>query len=379
MNADRRYWVGVAERLAAPVLENLSARRLKAAMPVESAPGAVNRDHFSHLEALGRLLMGLAPWLELGPGTDAEGIRRAHFAELARRSIDAATDPASPDRMNFSEGAQPLVDVAFLALALLRAPRELWEKLDARVRDNLVVALRETHSIQPARSNWVLFASTIEAALRRFGREHDAARLASGLHDHQGWYVGDGTYGDGPQMHWDYYNSFVIQPMLGACLAVVGKDEEWKAFAAEQTRRAIRYAAVQERLIAPDGSYPVTGRSITYRAGAFQTLAAVALAGRLPEELPPAQVRAALTAVLRRTLEPAGTFDAHGWLQIGLAGHQPHLGEPYISTGSLYLCSGALLPLGLPPDDPFWTGDAVPWTSQKAWAGVDLPADHAMG
>ena len=378
MNDDRRYWVGVAERLATPVLENLAARRLKATMPVEPAPGAVHREHFSHLEALGRLLIGLAPWLELGGGSDAEGLLRAHFGELARMSIDAATDPASPDRMNFSEGQQPLVDAAFLALALLRAPHELWGKLDDRVRDNLVAAWSETRRVKPGANNWVLFASTIEAALRRFGREHDAARLAAGLHDHEGWYVGDGTYGDGQQMHWDYYNSFVIQPMLGACLAVVGGDKEWRAFAAEQVRRAARYAVVQERLIAPDGSYPVTGRSITYRAGAFQMLAAVTLASALPAELPPAQVRGALTAVLRRTLEPAGTFDAHGWLQIGLAGHQPHLGEPYISTGSLYLCSGALLPLGLPTDDPFWAGDAVPWTSQRVWAGADLPADHAI-
>ncbi len=378
MTDERREWLRFAERLAAPVLENLSARRLKAAMPVEPAPGAVHRERFTYLEALGRLLMGIAPWLELGPGTDAEGLQRAHFAELARMSIDAATDPASPDRMNFSEGQQPLVDAAFLALAMLRAPCELWEKLDERVRGNLVAALRETRTFQPGANNWVLFASTIEAALRCFGQEHDAARLAKGLHDHEGWYVGDGTYGDGPHLHWDYYNGFVIQPMLLACLAVVGGDEEWKTFAAEHTRRAVRYAVVQERLIAADGSYPVTGRSITYRAGAFQALAAVALAGKLPHELPPAQVRGALGAVLRRTLTPEGTFDADGWLRIGLAGHQPHLGEAYISTGSLYLCSGALLPLGLPADDAFWTGDALPWTSQKAWGGVDLPADHAI-
>ena len=46
MNEERRYWVGVAERLATPVLEALAARRLKSAMPVESAPGAVHREHF---------------------------------------------------------------------------------------------------------------------------------------------------------------------------------------------------------------------------------------------------------------------------------------------------------------------------------------------
>ncbi len=46
MHDDRRYWVGVAERLATPVLENLAARRLKTAMPVEPAPGAVGSRAF---------------------------------------------------------------------------------------------------------------------------------------------------------------------------------------------------------------------------------------------------------------------------------------------------------------------------------------------
>ena len=71
---------------------------------------------------------------------------------------------------------------------------------------------------------------------------------------------------------------------------------------------------------------------------------------------PPAQARAALDAVIRRTLDAPGTFDADGWLQIGLCGHQPGVGERYISTGSLYLATTAFLPLGLPPDDPFWIG-----------------------
>ncbi len=29
----------------------------------------------------------------------------------------------------------------------------------------------------------------------------------------ESWYLGDGVYGDGPKFRWDYYNSFVIQPM----------------------------------------------------------------------------------------------------------------------------------------------------------------------
>ena len=125
----------------------------------------------------------------------------------------------------------------------------------------------------------------------------------------------------------------------------------WKKFCT----RAKRYAEIQERLIAPDGSFPSIGRSTTYRFGAFQTLALIALRRELPEKVRPAQVRCALTAVIRKMMEAPGTFDANGWLQIGFCGHQPALAENYISTGSLYLCAAGLLPLGLPPADDFWS------------------------
>jgi hypothetical protein len=77
-------------------------------------------------------------------------------------------------------------------------------------------------------------------------------------------------------------------------------------------------------------------------------------------------------------LTATGTFDANGWLTIGLAGHQPAIGEPYISTGSLYLCATAFLPLGLPPSDPFWATPAEPYTAQRAWAGEAFPIDRAI-
>jgi hypothetical protein len=135
---------------------------------------------------------------------------------------------------------------------------------------------------------------------------------------------------------------------------------------------------VLERLIAPDGTFPPLGRSIAYRFGAMQVLAQMALRRTLPDGVSPAQVRGALTAVIRRTMEMAGTFDDQGWLRIGFAGHQPGAGERYISTGSLYLCAVGLLPLGLPPSDDFWSAAAQPWTSVRAWSGQPFPIDRAL-
>jgi hypothetical protein len=85
-----------------------------------------------------------------------------------------------------------------------------------------------------------------------------------------------------------------------------------------------------------------------------------------------------MTAVIRKTMQAPNTFDRHGWLRIGFCGHQPSLAENYISTGSLYLCSTAFLPLGLPPSDPFWSAPAMRWTSQRIWSGESLPPDHAI-
>jgi hypothetical protein len=375
---DRSLWVGHLRKLADPVLNNLAAGTLKAHMPVEEAPGA-NRRNVTHLEACGRLVAGLAPWLELPADGSAEGMLRARYADLTRRAIARAVDPSSPDFLNFTRERQPLVDAAFLAQGVLRAPRALRDALDSATRRNLIAALESSRVISPGFNNWLLFSATVEAALASLGASWDRLRVDYALRQHDQWYKGDGIYGDGPSFHWDYYNSFVIQPMLLDVLDMV-RDEmpAWQEISARVAARARRYAAVQERLIAPDGSFPAIGRSLAYRCGALQLLASIALRRALPDGVSPAQVRGALTAVIRKTLEAPGTFDSDGWLQIGFCGHQPGVGETYISTGSLYLCSVAFLPLGLSPGDPFWGSPAQPWTSVRAWSGQPFPIDHAI-
>jgi hypothetical protein len=298
---------------------------------------------------------------------------------LTARGLSQGLDPSSPDALNFTDGGQPLVDAAFLAQAVLRAPRTLQRELDTRTRARLIAAFESARAIQPGFNNWLLFAATVEAALKALGARWDRMRVDYALRQHEQWYRGDGAYSDGPWFHWDYYNSFVIHPMLVDVLAVCGDEHAaWKAMRDTEDTRARRYAAVLERLIAPDGSFPPLGRSIAYRCGAFHALAQSALLRKLPEEVAPAQAREALTAVIARTLDAPKTFDADGWLTIGLAGHQPQVGERYISTGSLYLCAMALLPLGLPGSDAFWADPPRAWTARRAWAGEEFPIDKAI-
>ena len=380
LTEDRASWVAMLDRICKPLFDALSERRLKAAMPVEAYAGEQeHRRQTTYLEALGRALAGISPWLEHGATTGAEGELRARYCDQARTAIASAVDKNSPDYMDFGGDRQTIVDTAFLSQAMLRAPRELREKLPAAVRAQLADAMRATRDKLPNYNNWLLFAAMIEAGLLALGESWDRVRVDYALREHTIWYVGDGVYGDGPHFHQDYYNSFVIHPFLLTLMDAVGKQETvWGDMAADIRERAMRYAAIQERMIAPDGTYPVVGRSIAYRCGAFQLLADAALRGILPAEVSPEQVRGALTAVMRRTLTAPGTFDDKGWLRIGLAGHQPSIGEVYISTGSLYLCTTAFLPLGLPAGDRFWSGPAAPWSTAKVWSGADFKVDHAL-
>ncbi|MDN3667551.1 DUF2264 domain-containing protein [Algibacter miyuki] len=375
----RAFFVSSLIKIGDPVLTALSKNELKVKMPVEKSPGAWDdRKHVTYLEAFGRLLSGMAPWLELEPDTTKEGKLRAKYIKMAQVCIANATNPESPDFMNFNKDKQPLVDAAFLAQALIRAPKQLWEPLDEKTKENVITAFKSTRVIKPYYSNWLLFSGMIEAALLKFDAGADMMRLDYSLNKHKEWYLGDGMYGDGPDFHWDYYNSFVIQPMILDILnVVIEKDKHYKRDFDIALNRAKRYADIQERLISPDGTYPPIGRSLAYRFGAFQLLSQVALWNQLPKNVAPAQVRSAFYTMIHNQINAPGTFDKKGWLQIGLYGHQPDIGEGYISTGSLYLCSEAFLVLGLPANDVFWTDAYQPWTQKKIWSGENIPIDHA--
>lgn len=377
---DRGFWVATLDKVCAPVLENLSRGTLKENMPVETnnrKPESLRS--YAHLEAFGRTLTGIAPWLELGPDDSKEGRLRAKYIQMTLEALKNCVDPQSPDCLNFCEGKQPLVDAAFLAHGLLRSRTQIWEKLDAQTQKRLIEAFRSSRVITPHENNWLLFSAMVECAIKEFAGEWEYERIDNALAKHEQWYKGDGWYGDGANFHFDYYNSFVIQPMMTQVLEVVSKymPEKSEALKAQQ-RRYTRYAEQQERLISPEGTFPAVGRSLTYRFGAFYALSDVAYRQILPSKVSPAQVRSGLTAVIKRQIAMPGTFDKNGWLCIGFAGCQPSIGESYINTGSAYLCCAVFVVLGLPADSDFWTSPAQPWTQKKVWEGTDVPCDKAL-
>jgi hypothetical protein len=378
--ADRTYWVALLEKIATPVLHNMSQGTLRKNMPVEYSPLWGGRDKsFAYLEALGRLMAGVAPWLSLPDDDTAEGKVRGRLREEALQSMVHCVDPASPDYVNWNPEGQQLVDAAFLAHAFIRAPAALWQPLDRVTRERFITVFRRLRDTLPSYNNWLMFAAIVEAFLLSIDEWYDPMRIDLALHKMNEWYVGDGWYSDGPHFHFDYYNGYVIQPMMTDILKVMlQKGKTGKAAYDLSVRRMQRYSEFLERFISPEGTYPPFGRSITYRVGVFQPVGQLALNEQLPEELSPAQVRSAMTAVMKRMFEQPGVFTDSGWLQLGFAGHQPSVADYYSDSGSMYLTSLGFLPLGLPADHAFWTDPYADWTQRKAWSGQPFKKDYAV-
>lgn len=384
VKSDRELWAGILYQMAAPVLSNMSEGKLQENMLVELSPTWDGRDkRVTYMECFGRLMAGLAPWLSLPDDDTAEGIQRKQLREWALKSYVQSVDPESKDYLLWRKEGQPLVDAAYIAESFLRGYDALWVPLDDLTKQRYIAEFQQLRRVDPPYTNWLLFSSTVECFLKKAGAQTDYYRITSALRKVDEWYVGDGWYSDGEDFAFDYYNSFVIHPMYVECLEVMtngGKQNIWNVKGGNfpnALKRMQRFGMILERFVSPEGTFPVFGRSITYRTGVLQPLALLSLRGWLPKELPAGQVRAAMTAVIQRMFGDNRNFNAEGYLTLGFNGSQPNISDWYTNNGSLYLASLAFLPLGLPADAPFWTDAPQPWTSKKAWGGEDFPKDHA--
>ncbi len=380
---DRKYWVDLLYRMSEPIMHNMSKGELHRNMNMQYSSTWDGRSkEVGYLEAFGRLIAGLAPWLNLPDDSTDEGKKRKQMRDWTLKSIAHSVDPSSPDYLSWNNIPDPqsVVDAAYVAHAFIRSPQSLWEPLDASTKERMIKEFKGLRRVSPFYSNWLLFASTIEAFLLSIGEDYDRYRIDMGVRKINEWYVGDGWYSDGEYFHMDYYNSFVIQPMLVDVLDIYvnkGKRMSKKTYDTA-LQRMQRNSEFLERFISPEGSFPPFGRSITYRLAVFQPLVQLALMEKLPEKLTNAQVRCALTAVMKRMFSVEGNFDKDNYLQLGFAGYQPDIADYYTNTGSLYITSLGFLPLGLPANHDFWSSAPVDWTAKKAWEGQSFPKDYAV-
>ena len=123
---DREVWVDIMYQMAEPVMKNMAEGKLQQVMDtaggnknLELSPTWDRRDKkVAYMEAFGRLLAGLAPWLNLPDDDTPESAKRKQLREWTRKAIINAVDPNSPDRLGWENGGQTLVDGAYVVEGL---------------------------------------------------------------------------------------------------------------------------------------------------------------------------------------------------------------------------------------------------------------------
>lgn len=376
---DRQVWADLCYKISQPVLENMSKGNFQKDFPLELSPTWDGRDtKVAYLETFARLMAGISPWLALPDDGTPEGKQRKQLHEWAIQAYKNAVDPNSPDKITWlTNTSQPLCDASYLVESFMRAPEATWGQLDEVTKKRYIEGLKSLRTIRPAYNNWLLFRAMVEVFFMSIGEDVDEYALSVGLQKMSEWYLSDGWYSDGPEYAMDYYNSYVMHPMMVEVVEMCKKHKFSTPISLDlAVKRMNRFNTILERFISPEGAYPAVGRSVIYRMGAFQTLAMSAWKYGLPKDLTNGSVRSALTCVMKRMFAVDGNFDDKGYLRLGFAGHQPNLANYYSNNGSLYMTSLVFMPLGLPADHPFWTAPAEPWTSQKAWSGQEFQEDY---
>ena len=135
--SDRAYWVAVLDKIASPVLSNMSKGELRKNMRVEYSPTWDGRNNqVAYMEAFGRLIAGLTPFLALPDDETAESKVRERLRLQTLQSLAHAVNPNSPDYLYWGNNQvrQPLVDASYIAQAFLMEPDTLWKPLDSETK-----------------------------------------------------------------------------------------------------------------------------------------------------------------------------------------------------------------------------------------------------
>ncbi|WP_445954610.1 DUF2264 domain-containing protein [Streptomyces sp. LNU-CPARS28] len=289
----------------------------------------------------------------------ADGVDPHDFAGWYAAGLAAGTDPANPARWPaFAECNQAKVEAASIALALNETRPWIWDRLDGRIRQQVLDWLAPMVGDAMPGNNWIWFQGVTEAFARTTGGKWSQQDLDHIITMTDDWYAGEGWYSDGlaggEQRNFDHYNGWAMHlyplwfcRILGAA-APTGLLDRYRA-------RLHRFLEDQRYMIGGNGSPLIQGRSLTYRHAALAPLWTGALFDATP--LAPGETR----AIASRTLDhftDHGAFDAQGLLTLGW--HRPHRGilQVYSGPASPYWASKGFIGLALPPDHPVWTHEA---------------------
>lgn len=361
----RNYWQNIFAKITKPVLDGLNTEGFKEfylKCITEYSPiieETRNKD-WSYIELFARTIVGCAPLC------NSDNI-------LFNNVLGAINNVFNPNHSNYIQWYQPsdrtnahqsLVEAAYLCQAFIYCPK-LWLKVNQK---KILDMLIKVSDLEPCKNNWILFETIILLFLAKNKiKTKKYGNIQKNINNFEKWYRGDFWYSDGEKFTMNYYNSIVIYPMLYDIYILLDELRIIVSVKFSEIKNRINgHAKFLEKLIHPDGSFPIFGRSVAYRFALLNTLA-LAVYHNLIDNY--GQVRNALTRVLQKFFEGNQNFNNNGFLILGVNGNQINSINNYTNTGSLYITCIPFMLLGLPEEHPFWSQPESKITYSVAWNG----------
>ncbi len=298
-----------------------------------------------------------------------------NIAERYAAGLAAGTDPNSPERWpTVDEVRQAKVECASIALALHESRPWIWDRLDDRVRGNVVSWMSAMLGTETPDNNWTWFRAVTNAFLRSVGGPWRQEDIDHTLARTEAWYVGDGWYSDGEPApgrprNFDHYSGWAMQ-FYPLWYCRISGDQTEPGLLDRYRERLRRYLQDAERLVGANGRPLIQGRSLTYRFAMLAPFWMGAIFDATP--LTPGRTRRLTSAVANHFVE-SGSYDESGLLPIGWHGPFEAMRELYSGSGSPYWASKGFAGLVLSDDHPVWTAPEEPLPIESGDISFALP------
>lgn len=372
---NRIIWFNKLNSIVEPVIDGFVNKTIKETFPIHFSPlykenKEVNKE-LIFIELYSRTLLSISILFQ-----NENFIKEYNYDNLYKKTIITIKNNFNGYLNFYHKSGQLLVEMSFICLSFIRSPY-LWNLLDLTLKKVILEIVNETSKYEPHNNNWILFSCILDIFLYKNKKILKLDRCYNYINKFESFYIGDGWYKDGLIFHMDYYNSFIILPFLLDIYHELSDID--KRFLKNYNNTVIkiqRHCEFLERLISPEGTFPLFGRSITYKTAIFHALVYSSYLSILPNSISYGQVRNALTVVIERMFN--NCVDKNNYLLFGFNSFQPEITDEYTNSGSIYFCLLIFIPLGLSNEHLFWKNELKDWTQKKIWNKVSINKDTSL-
>ncbi|MFD7130669.1 DUF2264 domain-containing protein [Streptomyces sp. NPDC059894] len=359
----RAHWEALADRQLEALVPYATPRFAQYRLPGRASWSGIVSDG---LEGYARSFLLAAFRIAGANGEVTPGLIERYTEGLAAGTARGSGE-AWPE---LTDCSQQMVEAASIAIGLHETRPWIWDKLDTRVREQVVDWLSGFVGHRTWDNNWRLFQVVSEQFLASVGAPFSQRDIDSGLDRIEDWYIGDGWYTDGDGRNFDYYNGWAMHlyPLMWARMATPGGDGGRVKVYRERLARFLR---TYPQFFGADGAPVHQGRSLTYRFAVTAPVWMGALADCTP--LAPGLTRRLASGTLRHFVE-RGVPDRRGLLPLGWYDTFLPATQPYSGPASPYWASKAFLGLLLPAGHPVWTEREQPLPVEESIQFTALPA-----